>query len=299
LSSRMLNMLMLRFKVKNMKFAIVFCRSQGRVRTVVSAAILILSLSLLSACSNVNGDGIIVAGSTSVQPYAEVLAEEFMILHPGAMIDIQGGGSSAGIMAAQSGTSNLGMSSRVLKDEEKSLWYVEIARDGLAVIINPANPIVNLTLDQISDIYSAKISDWSQLGGTKAKIHIITREDGSGTRDAFVTLVMGKADITPRAIVQDSNGAVRQLVADDPNAVGFISLGLVDKTVKALQLGGVEATRENVMNGSYNLSRPFLFVAQAEPTGQTKEFLDFVLSAQGQQILINEGLISPSEGTGK
>ena len=290
---------MLRFKVKNMKFEITICKTARRICTAAGVVLLVLSVSLLSACNSRNEAGIIVAGSTSVQPYAEVLAEEYMILHPDAVIDIQGGGSSAGIMAAQSGTSNLGMSSRILKDEEKSLWYVEIARDGLAVIINPANPIQNLTLDQISDIYSAKITDWSQLGGTKAKIHIITREDGSGTRDAFVNLVMGEADITPRAIVQDSNGAVRQLVADDPNAVGYISLGLVDETVKALQLDGIEATRENVKNGSYDLSRPFLFVALVEPTGQTKQFLDFVLSAQGQQILMNEGLISPSEGTGK
>jgi len=290
---------MLRFKVKNMKFEIINCRPARRIGTAAGIVVLVLALSLLSACSNRNEAGIIVAGSTSVQPYAEVLAEEYMILHPDAVIDIQGGGSSAGIMAAQSGTSNLGMSSRVLKDEEKSLWYVEIARDGLAVITNPANPIQSLTLDQISDIYSAKITDWSQLGGTKAKIHIITREDGSGTRDAFVNLVMGESNITPRAIVQDSNGAVRQLVADDPNAIGYISLGLVDETVQALQLDGVEATRDNVMNGSYNLSRPFLFVAQVEPTGQTREFLDYVLSEEGQQILINEGLISPSEGTGK
>ena len=286
---------MLRFNVKNMKIALLFCRPERRIYTAIFS--LILAAGLLSGCGSMNKSGIIVAGSTSVQPYAEVLAEEYMILHPGALIDIQGGGSSAGIMAAQSGTSDLGMSSRVLKDAEKSLWYVEIARDGLAVIINPANPVQNLTLDQVSDIYSAKISDWSQLGGKKAKIHVITREDGSGTRDAFVTLVMGESNITPRAIVQDSNGAVKQLVADDPNAVGFISLGLVDKTVKALELDGIAATRENVMNGSYNLSRPFLFVAQAEPTGQAKEFLDFVLSAQGQQMLVNEGLISPSEGT--
>jgi len=287
--------LMLRFNVKNMKIALLFCRPKRRIYTTIF--ILVLAAGLLSGCGSMNKEGIIVAGSTSVQPYAEVLAEEYMILHPDAVIDIQGGGSSAGIMAAQSGTSNLGMSSRVLKDEEKSLWYVEIARDGLAVIINPANPVQNLTLEQVSDIYSAKISDWSQLGGTKAKIHVITREDGSGTRDAFVSLVMGESNITPRAIVQDSNGAVKQLVADDPNAIGFISLGLVDVTVKALELDGVAASRENVMNGSYNLSRPFLFVALAEPTGQTKEFLDFVLSAEGQQMLINEGLISPSEGT--
>jgi len=263
----------------------------------LSMLILFIAMGLFTGCSNVNDASVIVAGSTSVQPYAEILAEEYMILHPDIVIDIQGGGSSAGIMAAKTGTSNLGMSSRVLKDDELNLWYVEIARDGLAVVINPENPITDLTLDQISDIYSAAITDWSELGGAKAKIHIITREDGSGTRDAFVNLVMGESNITPKAIVQDSNGAVRQLVADDPNAIGFVSLGLVDDTVKALELDGVAATRENVLNGTYNLSRPFLFIAQSEPTGQTKEFLDFVLSPEGQQLLMNEGLISPLEGS--
>ena len=289
---------MLRFNVKNMKLASADCRPKRQIIPAVCVLILLLTVSTVSACSNLNNTGIIVAGSTSVQPYAEVLAEEYMIMHPDIVIDIQGGGSSAGIMAAQTGTSNLGMSSRVLKDEEKSLWFVEIARDGLAVIINPDNPIQNLTLDQVRDIYSAKITDWSELGGTKAKIHLITREDGSGTRDAFVNLVMDESNITPKAIVQDSNGAVRQLVADDPNAVGFVSLGLVDDTVKALELDGVAATRENVINGSYNLSRPFLFIAQSEPTGQTKLFLDYILSAEGQQLLMNEGLISPLEGAG-
>lgn len=289
---------MLRFNVKNMKFMNVACRHKRQICPAVSMLMLLLSVSLMSACGSMSEAGLIVAGSTSVQPYAEVLSEEYMILHPDVLIDIQGGGSSAGIMAAQTGTSELGMSSRVLKDEEKSLWYVEIARDGLAVIINPDNPIQNLTLDQVRQIYSNEVTNWSQLGGTDAKIHTITREDGSGTRDAFMSLVMGESSITPRAIVQDSNGAVRQLVADDENAVGFISLGLVDDKVKALQLDGVAATRENVLNGSYNLSRPFLFVALSEPTGDTKLFVDFILSAEGQKILMNEGLISPLEGTG-
>lgn len=287
---------MLSFNVKKMKLTRVTIRLSRRLVAALSVLPLLLSMSLVSGCSQVNNAGVIVAGSTSVQPYAEVLAEEFMILHPELVIDIQGGGSSAGIMAAKTGTSDLGMSSRALKDDELSLWSVEIARDGLAVIINPENPLHNLTLDQISDIYSAKITDWSQLGGASAKIHIITREDGSGTRDAFVNLVMGESSITPKAIVQDSNGAVRQLVADDPNAIGFISLGLVDGTVKALELDGVAATRENVLNGSYNLSRPFLFIAQSEPTGDAKQFLDFILSSEGQKLLMNEGLISPLEG---
>ena len=111
---------------------------------------------------------------------------------------------------------------------------------------------------------------------------------------------MGKTtEITPRAIVQDSNGAVRQLVADDPNAIGFISLGLVNETVKALQLDGIAATRENVENGSYKLSRPFLFVSSGEPVGKVKEFVDFILSEDGQKILVNEGLIPSSDRVGK
>lgn len=246
---------------------------------------------LTSACSRNSDVGVIVAGSTSVQPYAEVLAEEYMILNPGAEVDIQGGGSSAGITAAKSGTADIGMSSRALNDEEKNMKSIEIAKDGLVVIVNPNNPIKNLTLNEIRDIYSASVTKWSELGGTDSKIHVITREEGSGTRSAFEELVMGETEITPKAIVQDSNGAVRLLVADDPNAIGFISMGLADETVKALQLDGVTATRENILDGSYTLSRPFLFVTLEEPTGNTKHFIDFVLSEEGQNLLSHEGLV--------
>jgi phosphate transport system substrate-binding protein len=250
----------------------------------------------MGGCSKKPDAAIVVAGSTSVQPYAEVLAEEYMIVHPKAEIDIQGGGSSAGITAARSGTADIGMSSRALKIDEQDLWYVVIAKDGLAVIVHPSNPIQDLSLQQIRDIYAASITDWSQIGGNKAKIHVIAREEGSGTREAFTSLVMGKSEITPRAIVQDSNGAVRQLVSDDPNAIGFISLGLVNDRVKALRLGGIAPTHDNVVNGSYNLSRPFLFIASAEPTGATRDFIDFILSEEGQRILSDEGLIPLSEG---
>jgi phosphate transport system substrate-binding protein len=270
-----------------------------RIRVSVSVVIVTLSISTMSACGREPGSATIVAGSTSVQPYAEVLAEEYMVLNPDTEIDIQGGGSSAGITAAQTHSAEIGMSSRALKDEEKNLWYVEIARDGLVLIVNPKNPVQNLTLDQIRDIYAATITDWSQLGGVESKINIIAREEGSGTRSAFTELLMGKAEITPKAIVQDSNGAVRQLVADDPNAIGFISLGLVNDKVKALHLDGIEATRENIMNGSYSLSRPFLFVTNGEPTGLAKSFIDFTLSMEGQKLLGHEGLIPSTEGAGK
>lgn len=269
------------------------------LRVSISVMILTLSMSLMSACGRAAGSDTIVAGSTSVQPYAEILAEEYMVLNPGSEIDIQGGGSSAGITAAQSQSADIGMSSRSLKEKEKGLWSVEIAKDGLALIVNAKNPIQNITLEQVRDIYTAKITDWSELGGPKAKINIIAREEGSGTRSAFTELVMGKAEITPKSIVQDSNGAVRQLVADDPNAIGFISMGLVNHEVKALHLDGVEATAENIINGSYALSRPFLFVTNGEPTGLAKKFIDFTLSQEGQKLLSHEGLIPSTGGTGK
>jgi len=267
-----------------------------RIKIAAVAAVFAASMAALPGCGGRAQAGIIVAGSTSVQPYAEVLAEEFMLEHPGERIDIQGGGSAAGITAAQTGTADIGMSSRELKGSEKELWYVEIAKDGLAVVVNPANPVDGLTLDQVRGIYSKEITDWSEVGGKKSPIHVITREEGSGTRGAFSDLVMQKTGITPKAIVQDSNGAVRQLVSDDPNAIGYISLGLVNEKVKALRLDGVAATRENVMNGCYNLSRPFLFVTQREPSGAAKRFIDFTLSAAGQKILSGEGLIPPAEG---
>ena len=267
------------------------CKIGKQMKATVMAAQLLVFMILISACSRNNEVGVIVAGSTSVQPYAEVLAEEYMILNPGTEIDIQGGGSSAGITAATNGTSDIGMSSRELKDKEKGLNSIEIAKDGLVVIVNPKNPIHDLTLDQIRDIYSTSITDWNQLGGSKSKIHVITREEGSGTRSAFEELVMGDSEITPKAIVQDSNGAVRLLVADDPNSIGFISMGIVDETVKALSLEGVTATRESILDGSYTLSRPFLFVTLNEPTGQTKHFIDFVLSEEGQKLLSHEGLV--------
>ncbi|MDR2957755.1 MAG: phosphate ABC transporter substrate-binding protein [Coriobacteriales bacterium] len=237
---------------------------------------------------------IIVAGSTSVQPYAEILAEAYCDMYPEIAVDIQGGGSSAGGTAAQTGTADIGMSSRALNQQEEGLYVIEIAKDGLAIIVNPANPINNLTLEQVSAIYSQRIDNWSSLGGNNAKIHVIAREDGSGTRSAFVDLVMHNSKISPRAIVQDSNGAVRQLVADDPNAIGFISLGLVDigeRPVKALSLDGVAATHDNVVNGSYNLTRPFIFVTKSEPRGITLDFINYVLSDEGRRILLAEGLV--------
>jgi len=266
----------------------------------IAALILAAALLLLPACGARSGHAVILAGSTSMQPYAEILEEAFARTHDGE-IDVQGGGSSAGITAAQSGTADIGMSSRALKESEMGLWSVEIAKDGLAVIVHPSNPVADLTLEEIRAVYAQDISNWSQLGGRNAKIHIIAREEGSGSRSAFEDLVMGGREISPRAIVQASNGAVRQLVSDDRDAIGFISLGLVgegEKPVKALSLQGVAATRENVVCGDYALFRPFLFVAREEPEGLAMEFIEFVLSAEGRRMLEAEGLIAQGGAEG-
>ncbi len=235
--------------------------------------------------------GITVAGSTSVEPFAELLAEEYMLAHSDSHIYVQGGGSTAGIEAAISGAANIGMSSRNLIDDEKKLYAVTIARDAIAVIVHPTSPIDNLPLDKIREVFSGRIANWKELGGPDHPIDIVTREEGSGTRESFQKFVMGKEDITLGALVQDSNGAVRQVVSSDPHAVGYISLGLVNKQVKALRISAVEPNLANVYNGKYTLVRPFLFVFSGEPAGEAKFFIDFVLSPQAQKLLLKEGLV--------
>lgn len=269
----------------------------SRMLAAITVMALFVSTSLMIACGAMESAAIVIAGSTSVQPYVEILAEEYTKTHPEMLIDVLGGGSSAGITAVESETAGIGMSSRNLKESEQYLWSVEIAKDGLAIIVNPNNPVRDLSLEQIRGIYASDIISWGELGGPEAKIHIITREEGSGTRSAFEEMVMDGRRIDPKAIVQDSNGAVRQLVADDPHSIGFISLGLVDvgeRPVKALLIDSAEATSENVINGSYTLFRSFLFVALSQPSGPAMEFIEYILSPEGQRLLAVEGLIPSS-----
>lgn len=247
----------------------------------------------LTACTVTRSNiGLTIAGSNSILSFAEKLAEEYTRRNPGNYVNVQGGGSTAGFTSTESGAADIGMSSRTPRANESHFWYVEIARDGLAIIVNNQNSVDNLSIAQLRAIYSGEITNWQEVGGIDANIHLISREEGSGTRGAFEELVMGETRITPRSMVQDANGAIRQVVASDPNAIGFISLGLVDETIKALKMDGVATTHENIMNGSYSLARPFLFVSYQEPTGRARQFIDFVLSEEGQAILVEEGLIS-------
>jgi len=260
----------------------------------------LLPLLLILACVGCQRSkaGITVAGSTSVEPFAELLAEEYMSRHSDSHIYVQGGGSTAGIEAAITGAANIGMSSRNLTDAEKKLHAVTIAKDAIAIIVHPTNPTDNLPLDKIREVFSGKIANWKELGGPDHPIDIVTREEGSGTRESFQKFVMGKEDISLGALVQDSNGAVRQVISSDPNAIGYISLGLVNEQVKALRITGVQPNLENVNNGRYTLVRPFLFVFSGEPAGEAKSFLEFVLSPSAQKLLLKEGLVPVVEKLG-
>ena len=233
----------------------------------------------------------VVAGSTSIQPFADHWAEVYMKEHPGRVVNIQGGGSSAGIQAAREGAADIGMSSRELKPEENDLLKVVVAWDGLAIIVHPSNGIDGLSLAQVQGIFSGDIQSWDLLGGPDRAITVVTREEGSGTRGTFQEMVMKKSRITPRAIVQDSNGTVREIIANDPHSIGYISLGLVNEKVKALRFEGVDASYENIFRNEYHLVRPFLFVTKGAPSQAAQDFIRFVTSGPTQELVRLDGLI--------
>jgi phosphate transport system substrate-binding protein len=235
---------------------------------------------------------IIVAGSTSVQPFADRWAEAFIKSRPGCFVNVQGGGSSAGIQAAKSGAADIGASSRELKADEKDLKEIVVARDGLAIIVHPANPLRGLSLAEVKQVFTGEIPSWKFLKGPDKAITVVTREEGSGTRGAFQELVMGKSRISRGAIVEDSNGTVREIVAGDPNAIGYISLGLVNERIRALVLDGAEPSEATILDGRYKLVRPFLFVSKGELKGMAGDFVEFVLSREGQDMIRKEGLLA-------
>jgi phosphate transport system substrate-binding protein len=248
----------------------------------------------LAGCGRTESGGLNVSGSTSVSPFVEHLAEIYQREHPGEAINVQSLGSTAGIQAAISGVAELGMSSRQLDAEEaEQLDQLLIARDALAVVVHPSNPVANLDLEQVQDIFGGKITSWAELGGPPESITLVVREAGSGTFGAFEELVMEGQPVTTSALRQGSNGAIRQLVSLDPNAIGYISLGLVDTTVKAVAINTVQPSVEHVEAGTYTFVRPFLFVwRKGEQLGPlASSFTQYVMSPEGQNELAQLGLI--------
>ena len=277
----------------------VLCASQRRTNWRVRLALVLwLACALLVSACGASADTrqqLNVSGSTSVAPFIEHLAETYHREHPDSVVLVQSLGSTAGIEAAINGIAGLGMSSRDLSPEEAGqLEQLVIARDALAVIVHPSNPINNLTLAQVQAIFSGNVRTWSELGGPAQPISVVVREAGSGTFGAFEELVMHGEPITPSAMRQGSNGAIRQLVALDPNAIGYISLGIVDESVKALAIDGVEPSVEHVLGGTYAFVRPFLLVwprgRDLDPRAQA--FMTYVMSPPAQAELARLGLVT-------
>lgn len=237
-----------------------------------------------------------MVGSTSMEKLANALSEAFMEEHPDVTVTAEFVGSGAGIEAVTNGTADIGNSSRSLKDEEKAAGVVEnvVAIDGIAVCVDPANEVADLTKEQLTNIYNGTVTNWKEVGGVDEPIIVIGREAGSGTRGAFEELVDLK-DACKYANELDSTDAVIAKVASTPGAIGYASLDALDDSVKALSLEGVEATAENIKAGNYFLSRPFVMATKGEISEQNdlvQAWFDFVLGDEGQQVASEVGLIT-------
>lgn len=237
-----------------------------------------------------------MVGSTSMEKLANALSEAFMEEYPDVTVTAEFVGSGAGIEAVTNGTADIGNSSRSLKDEEKATGVVEnvVAIDGIAVCVDPANEVADLTKEQLTNIYNGTITNWKEVGGADEPIIVIGREAGSGTRGAFEELV-DLQDACKYANELDSTGAVIAKVASTPGAIGYASLDALDDSVKALSLEGVEATAENIKAGNYFLSRPFVMATKGEISEQNdlvQAWFDFVLGDEGQQVASEVGLIT-------
>ena len=237
-----------------------------------------------------------MVGSTSMEKFANAISESFMQKYPKVTVTAEFVGSGAGVEAANNGTADIGNASRNLTDEEKANGVVEniVAIDGIAVVVDPANTVEDLTKDQLAGIYKGEITNWNEVGGEDAPIVVVGRESGSGTRSAFEELLEIQ-DACKYSNELDSTGAVMAKIASTPGAIGYVSLDVLDDTVKALKLEGSEPTEENIKAGSYFLSRPFVMATKGEISEQNdlvKALFDYIQSPEGTEIIKSVGLIT-------
>lgn len=277
----------------------------SNVKKLIAGILTLTLLSITAACSlsedSESGSSsgstqtISISGSTSVGPLTEKLAVAYSEEHPNVKIEVNQIGSSAGITNAISGVSEIGMSSRDLKGEEKSEGLTEtiIAYDGIVVVTHPSNKVNDLTMEQVKQIFTGEVTNWKELGGEDLEIVVVSREDGSGSRDAFQEIVgYSSGELVREAIIASGNGNIKTTVATNKHAVGFISFEYVDETISTVKINGVESTAENVLNNTYSLSRPFLFVhKEGQLSEEGQKFIDYILSDDGQAIVEETGAI--------
>ena len=271
-----------------------------KIKLLAGAMIIAMIGAVFTGCGNnsTSNDGtvtITVSGSTSVGPLMEKIAEKYEEENSNISIEINQTGSSAGIKDAMDGISQIGMSSRNLKDEEAAkVKATVLAYDGVAVITNTGNSVKELTIGQIRDIFTGKITNWSEVGGSNAPIVVVSREAGSGTRTAFEEGVeYSEEELVKDAIISKGNGDVKTTVSTNENAIGFVSFEYVDDAISSINVNGIEPTAGNVKAGSYALSRPFLAVTNEQYiTEDSQKLIDYITSEEGQQIVEDNKLIT-------
>ena len=261
--------------------------------------ILLLTAVFGAGCiSTEDTETISIAGSTTVLPVAQAAAEEYMNQHSNADIQVSGGGSGVGATSVIGGTADIGMLSRDLKASEKegnTLKEFVVGKDGIALVGHPSNMVADLSLEQVKAIYQGTITNWKDVGGADSEIVLIGRDSSSGTREFFTEFVLNKEDAAKEMQELNSNGAVAQAVSITPGAIGYVSLEYVDDSLKAFSIGGVAPTVENVISGVYEINRPLLMITNGEPEGLAADYLAFILSEEGQQILKDSGFIPAVE----
>ncbi len=281
----------------------------------------LMAVGVLAGCSN-NGDGadntgspdpsqsqsqpadlsgsVTTLGSTSMDSVMNTLAEQFGLDNPGVTVSVEGGGSSAGVEAASNGTADIGLASRALKDEEKEQGLVEtvLALDGIAIIVNADNGVADLTVEQIASIFTGEVTNWSELGGSDLEIACYGREAGSGTRDGFESIT-GTEDTCVLDQELTSTGAVIEAVRSNPNAIGYASLSAVEgqEGIKAITVGGVECSEATVLDGTYQIQRPFVLVTKegVDLTPAAQAFFDWATSAAAADLIRSAGAVPVAE----
>jgi phosphate transport system substrate-binding protein len=244
-------------------------------------------------------ENIVVNGSTTVLPISQATAEAYMKKNPNVNLSISGGGSGNGIKALMDKTAQIANSSRPLRKEEEQLAASRsvkpvshtVAIDALTPVVHPSNPVNDLTLDQLSLIYQGKITNWKEVGGKDMKIIVISRDTSSGTYESWQEKVLHKEKVTPRAQLQASSGAVVQAVSKNRYAIGYVGIGYLNRSVKALTVGGVEATAKNALDGRYPIARPLYMFTNGQPAGAVAGYLNFVLGPEGQNIVKQQGFV--------
>jgi phosphate transport system substrate-binding protein len=260
---------------------------------------MLIALCLLACTGTALAESIVIKGSTTVLPIAQAALEAYMKATPGAKISLSGGGSGEGIKALIDQSTDIATSSREIKESEIALAKSKgvsptaavVAIDAILPIVNPKNRIKDLTIDQLSQIYQGKIVNWKEVGGEDLQIVVISRDSSSGTFESWSELVLNKAKVTQRAQLQASNGAIVQAVSKNRYALGYIGLGYLDKSVKAVTVNGVQASAKTAIAKTYPISRPLYMYTNGEPKGETAKFIAFVLGPEGQKIVAREGFV--------